>query len=85
MRAKLIDLGRNHFNEEVKFSSVDGLLSHVTKHLMSQIVDIIALDGSKEGEVIVGGFRAVGRIKLLDCTFRVVDDAIPSLVLVSEV
>lgn len=85
MHAKIIDLGRSHFNGEVEFSSIDGLFGHVTKHLMSSTADITARDGSKEAQVIVGSFRPAGRIELLGCVFRVVDNTIPSLELVSEV
>lgn len=71
MKAKITDLGRHKWSGEVQFNTMNGLLRAIAKHLMSRSIDIEAEDGSNVGSVIVGGFRAVGKVELLDGVFRV--------------
>lgn len=71
MKAKLVNVGRAKFNGVVEFNSSDGLLGHVSNHLASSEIYLQAEHGSTKGIVIVGGFRHVGDIELLDCTFSV--------------
>jgi len=71
LKAKITDLGRHKWSGEVQFNTMNGLLREIRKHLMSRSIDIETEDGSNVGSVIVGGFRAVGKIELLDGVFRI--------------
>jgi len=71
MRAKLINLGRQNFCGEVEFKTIEGLLREIKKHLMSRVVELCpAEEGSKKASIIVGGWRRVGEVELLDTTFH---------------
>lgn len=74
IKAKLIGLGRQKFTGVVNFTSWRGLMNHIRTHVMSKSVEIMAEEGSKKGRIVVGGFRMVGGIELMDGVFKVVQD-----------
>jgi hypothetical protein len=69
MKAKLIDLGRGKFNGEVEFNTIGELMNHIKSHLLSNLVDLEYHDGDRRAAVVVGGFRTVGFVVLLDARF----------------
>lgn len=62
-RWKLLEVGRGKFTGEVTVSNESELLREVQKHLASRGVDIEYDDPEETtGTVLVGGFRAVGKV-----------------------
>lgn len=62
---KLIDVGRDKVNREIKVKHPRQILKEVKKHLASKCIDIYFSEDGRSGEIIVGGFRAVGKIELI--------------------
>lgn len=62
---KLIDIGRDKINREVEVKNESGLIKEVMKHLMSREVDLISEDDGKSYMVLVGGWRPVGKIEMV--------------------
>ena len=69
MRAKLVNVGRKKFNGEVNFKKIRGLEQQIQKHLMSRNWDFSFEDGSNKADILVGGFRKVGEVKLENAVF----------------
>lgn len=60
---KLFEVGRGKFTGEVTVSNEAELLREVRKHLASRGVDIEYDDAEETtGTVLVGGYRAVGKV-----------------------
>jgi len=83
MKAKLINVGRQRFCGEVNINTTKGLMREIHKHVMSRGVTLEYEDGSKKANIIVGGFRKVGEVELVDGVFRSVD-AIETLITETE-
>ena len=65
MTAKLIEVGRGKVTKTVEVKNKAGLLQEVRRHLMSSEVELTETDDDGTCEVIVGGFRTVGKVKIL--------------------
>ena len=65
MKFKLIDVGRQHINKEVEVKDFSGLLLEVSKYLMSSEIEV-KMKNDKEGTVVVGGFRPVGKVERIE-------------------
>lgn len=83
MKAKLIDIGRQKFNGEVGFSTLEGLLRHIGKHLVSRNISIVAEDGTSRAS-IHAGFHKVGEVELVKGVFRVASHRAESLYVEEE-
>lgn len=66
MRVELVGVGRGRVNRSFPFQSWDHLYAEVRKHLMSRDVEIRFNKDQTEGRVIVGGFRCVGTVLLVE-------------------
>ena len=65
MTAKLIEVGRGKVTKTVEVANEDELLDEVMSHLMSKQVELFEIDDAGTYEVVVGGFRKVGEVKIL--------------------
>jgi hypothetical protein len=72
MKVKLINVGRAKVNREFEMNAknldaaADRILGEVSKHLMSNEVDLeVHKDDPNKATVIVGGFRPVGEIEVI--------------------
>lgn len=67
LKAALVDVGRRkaNYSFDVPASGpIRAILREVSKHLMSGDIDLIANEDETEFEVVVGGFRPVGKVLL---------------------
>ena len=67
MTVKLIQVGRGKVSKTVEVKNEDALLEEVMRHLMSKQVELVqtTTGGSPLYDVVVGGFRKVGEVKIL--------------------
>lgn len=65
MTAKLIEVGRGKVTKTVEVKNKAELLEEVMRHLMSSEVELTETDADGICEVIVGGFRTVGKVQIL--------------------
>jgi hypothetical protein len=65
MIIKLIDVGRQKVNKQIQVASLHHALTEVEKHLMSREVELIETSDPTIYDVVVGGFRTVGKIAIM--------------------
>lgn len=65
MKVQLKNIGRGKFNGIVDVEKSSDILKEVSKHLMSSCIELEWVTENK-ANVIVGGFRAVGEVEILD-------------------
>lgn len=68
LRFQLVEVGRDHCNATVEVESLDQLPDAVRKRarLMSRAVEIHWDNEHLTGDVVVGGFRPVGKVHSID-------------------
>lgn len=68
MQYKLIDIGRNKVNKTITVKTEQQLVKAVKREgmLMSNDIDLFTEDDGKTFQVIVGGFRPVGRVEMIE-------------------
>lgn len=65
MQFELKDVGRRKVCGVVEVHNEAELFKEVQRYLMSGMVDLLWNDSFTEAQVVVGGFRAVGKVFLL--------------------
>jgi hypothetical protein len=67
--ARLIDVGRQHFNGDVQVETLKDLRKEIGKHLLSKNWALEFKDGDSKAIIVVGGFRTVGFVNLQNGVF----------------
>jgi hypothetical protein len=66
MKIQLIDIGRDKINKIVEVISAEAALEEVSKYLRNSIVELQETENPDIYNVVVGGLRTVGQVKILN-------------------
>jgi len=64
MELQLINLGRNKVNKTITVKNEKAMFREISSHLMSNSIELSKTETENEYDVLVGGFRNVGKIIL---------------------
>jgi hypothetical protein len=67
MKIRLVNVGRGKRSYTTEVDNLDGALREARKHLLSSEVELVEQEeGSPKFDIVVGGFRKVGELWVMD-------------------